>query len=190
MNGESFVHSILHASQFYDPVKAHEYYEKTKELKGRRTGLKGKRKTEAWAYVKSRIGESKKSDLEKAATTNKAGVEQLRSSARQHREVLAEKFKQIYAQISSNTKDQIAALPEGLSREERKAKVAEIRGQSKTDRASTKAGKEQERDEITNALKDSLDNARSKYKQTRESIKAKYEATLDKEFEAIRTGQF
>lgn len=38
----------------YDPVKAHEYYEKNKKLKGRKKGLKGQKK-EQFAFVKSQL---------------------------------------------------------------------------------------------------------------------------------------
>lgn len=42
-----------YASPYYDPVKAHEYYMRTRELKGRRSATKlndeGKK---VWAYTK------------------------------------------------------------------------------------------------------------------------------------------
>lgn len=45
-----------YASPYYDPVKAHEYYMRTRELKGRRSTTKlndeGKK---VWAYTKMRF---------------------------------------------------------------------------------------------------------------------------------------
>ena len=45
-----------YASPYYDPVKAHEYYMRTRELKGRRSTMKlndeGKN---VWAYTKNEI---------------------------------------------------------------------------------------------------------------------------------------
>ena len=50
-----------YASPYYDPVKAHEYYMRTRELKGRRSATKlndeGKK---VWAYTKNEISSKKK----------------------------------------------------------------------------------------------------------------------------------
>lgn len=61
---ESFEH---HASKYYDPVKAHEYYMKTRQLKGYDTQGKtlndeGK---QAKAYITKRIREERYSVLKK-----------------------------------------------------------------------------------------------------------------------------
>jgi len=50
-----------YASPYYDPVKTHEYYMRTRELKGRRSTTKlndeGKK---VWAYTKNEISGKKK----------------------------------------------------------------------------------------------------------------------------------
>lgn len=50
-----------YSSKYYDPVKAHEYYMRTRELKGRRSSSKlsdeGK---EVWSYTKNQITTNKK----------------------------------------------------------------------------------------------------------------------------------
>lgn len=188
-----FVENVLeHASKYYDPVKAHEYYERTKQLKGRRRvgDLRGKKKKQAWEYVKYKVGEEKKATLETAKIKNKASVEQLRSTARQHREFLSEKIKALFDQISSDVDRQIDALPEGLSRTERSAKIKEIRGTAKTTKETSRAERDKEREDLSSALKGSLESARIAYKQTRESIKDRYEQKLDSEFEAIKKGEY
>lgn len=54
-----------YASPYYDPVKAHEYYMKTRELKGRRSVQKlsdeGKK---VWAYTKNEIKTEKKEKVD------------------------------------------------------------------------------------------------------------------------------
>lgn len=75
--------SITHyASQYYDPVKAHEYYERTKKLKGRRTGISlnnaGK---EAKLYVKNRINTKRDQDLKNAESQSKQRTEERKKSA-------------------------------------------------------------------------------------------------------------
>ena len=49
------------ASVDYDPIKAHEYYERTKKLKGRRStkGFSDKQK-EQWTYAKYQLKEQQK----------------------------------------------------------------------------------------------------------------------------------
>lgn len=75
--------SIAHyASQYYDPVKAHEYYERTKKLKGRRTGTSlndsGK---EAKTYVRNRINTKRDQDLKNAESQSKKRTEERKKSA-------------------------------------------------------------------------------------------------------------
>lgn len=63
-------------SQFYDPVKAHEYYLKNRELKGRRSAgqLRGKKKKEAWAYVQSQVADKKKAEIKAASSAQTAQI--------------------------------------------------------------------------------------------------------------------
>ena len=53
-----------YASPYYDPQKAHEYYMRTRELKGRRSATKlsdeGKK---AWSYTKNEIKAEKKAQV-------------------------------------------------------------------------------------------------------------------------------
>lgn len=48
-----------YASQYYDPVKAKEYYERTKKLKGRDEGELSDTQKEAFGYAKTQITEEK-----------------------------------------------------------------------------------------------------------------------------------
>lgn len=75
--------SIAHcASPYYDPVKAHEYYERTKKLKGRKTGTSlndsGK---EAKTYVKNQINAKRDQDLKNAESQSKKRTEERKKSA-------------------------------------------------------------------------------------------------------------
>lgn len=53
----------------YDPVKAHEYYERTKELKGKNkrnvSDLKSESKKEGWAYVQDEVQGRQKAEKER-----------------------------------------------------------------------------------------------------------------------------
>lgn len=56
---------MSYANKYYDPVKAHEYYEKHKKLKGR-TSTKGfsQNQKEMAAYVKNQLNEEKKQKIQ------------------------------------------------------------------------------------------------------------------------------
>lgn len=67
---------MAYASKYYDPVKAHEYYERTKQLKGRTStkNLSNEGKS-ALSYVKKSINDQKKSDLKKADENLKSNLQ-------------------------------------------------------------------------------------------------------------------
>lgn len=85
-----------YASPYYDPVKAHEYYLRTRELKGRRSTSKlsdeGKK---VWSYTREQIKEEKKRKVEAEQEKRKQTVEQERVSAQAARERISAKLKQI-----------------------------------------------------------------------------------------------
>lgn len=93
---EVFVAGILahYASEYYDPVKAREYYLRTRELKGRNSGanLKTTAKKQAWAYAKNKIGEAKKAELKSSSEKNKAFIESARKQASEKRKELSKKL--------------------------------------------------------------------------------------------------
>lgn len=71
-----------YASPYYDPKKAHEYYERTKKLKGRKTGTSlndaGK---EAKTYVRTQINSKRDQDLKNAESQSKKRTEERKKSA-------------------------------------------------------------------------------------------------------------
>jgi hypothetical protein len=85
---------IHYASEYYDPAKAHEYYLKNRELKGRQS-TKGMSETQrnAWSYTKNQIGERRKAELKSKAEEQKARLEELRNKAEETRTRLQEKLK-------------------------------------------------------------------------------------------------
>ena len=71
-----------YASPYYDPVKAHEYYERTKKLKGRRTGTLNDKGKEAKAYVKTKINSKRDSDLKNAETQSAKRIEERKQASK------------------------------------------------------------------------------------------------------------
>lgn len=118
---QEFIESFLgHAQpQFYDPAKAHEYYLKNRELKGRQSGasLKTEKKKEAWEYSKSKINEAKGEESTAASEANKAAIEKLRGDAKQYREAIGQALKSIMEQISFDRKDSISDVNNNLKKQ-------------------------------------------------------------------------
>lgn len=96
-----------YASPYYDPVKAHEYYMRTRELKGRRSTTKlndeGKK---VWAYTKNEISGEKKEKVKEEQEKRKQKIAELRAKAKATRE-----------QISAKLKERILSLPRNLRQE-------------------------------------------------------------------------
>lgn len=90
---ESLAH---YSSANYDPVKAHEYYLKNRELKGRQStkGMSDTQK-EAWSYTKNKIGNDKKAELTSASNAQKAKLEQLRNQANETRDRIRKKLESL-----------------------------------------------------------------------------------------------
>lgn len=72
-----------YASPYYDPKKAHEYYERTKKLEGRKTGTSlndtGK---EAKTYVRTQINAKRDQDLKNAENRSAQRTEERKKSAK------------------------------------------------------------------------------------------------------------
>lgn len=90
-----------YASKYYDPVKAHEYYMRNRELKGRRSTSKlsdeGKK---VWQYTKQQITEEKKSKVEAEKEAKNQKSEELREKASATRERITAKLKELNEKLS------------------------------------------------------------------------------------------
>lgn len=98
---------ILHyASPYYDPVKAHEYYMKHRELKGRTStaGLNDEGKAAA-SYVKEQLTAERKSKVEanKEDTANKIDKlhEQKKPNIAAHKAAMQRQIDQLRTKLSS-----------------------------------------------------------------------------------------
>ena len=95
-----------YASPYYDPVKAHEYYMKNRELKERRSVRKlsdeGKK---VWSYTKNEIKNEKKTKVEAEQETKKQRTEELRSNAKAMRERISSRLKELNDALSQRSSD-------------------------------------------------------------------------------------
>lgn len=209
---EDFIESILsHASpKYYDPVKAHEYYLRTRELSGRTSSLKTEAQKQAFAYSKSKIKEAQSRDLEKASSDRRAQLDNVRKTAELRRNEIRDKLNILLEKLTKDLSDESKAatakikalppLPKGLSRAasakvhaKRAEEIAQIRGEVAKDREAAGLQKKSARDasrseveQVRGQLKQSVESARTTYETLKKSLKAKYETETQQEFEAIK----
>lgn len=196
---DTLVSDLSHAS-VYDPVKAHEYYLRTRELKGRSTSGMTEKQREGAAYVKSKVTEDRDNALALVGIAKKQDVEKLRATAQQRRQELSEKLRAIMESLSGKTRtdrenvskdvqrkiDALPEIPKGLSKEataklvaERNEKIAQIReaGQADRDKVTTEARSTRDK-ERTTALKD-RETVRTELKDAIEATRVKWDTLRD-----------
>jgi len=106
--------ALLHyASENYDPVKAHEYYLKNRELKGRHS-TKGltQRQKEGWQYAQAQVRNTTKGKIESARQTKQASIEKARAEAAKFRADFANKLKAFAAELAKQHADNSASIAE------------------------------------------------------------------------------
>lgn len=136
-----------YASKYYDPVKAHEYYERTKQLKGRTRSAsslddEGK---QMWTYVKEQIAAEKQSKTES--------------------------LKQELATSIAGIQAELTAL-RNLSGQERSRKKAEIQNRIKALRTQLASKKEQLQAELQAKQKETSDQKSSKSREIQNENRA------------------
>lgn len=184
-----------YASQFYNPAKAHDYYEKHKDLKGRSTAVLTDKGKETWAYTKNSISEKKKADLEAAQKKQEAIIKSSQEKATATLASIAAKLKTFRKTLSEQTTSKIAAVPpisSGLTGEDRvkamakrKQQIESIRNESTNTTTAQENSANSERESTRTALKSVLTGIRSSYKSTRGKLTTDYEATYQKEYTSI-----
>lgn len=156
---ESFVENFLahYSSEFYDPVKAHEYYERTKKLKGgppvgaKETPEQRKQRTttaanqrQALGYANKQINAKRQSDLKGAQAAQKARTEAVRKNIEQRTAQIKQKLEQALAKLKAEADGSVKApklneIPPNASPKVRaflEAQNAKIKDQAKKEAAT------------------------------------------------------
>lgn len=107
-----------YASEFYDPVKAHEYYMRTRQLKGRSESTKGMSKTqkEAWGYAKTQIAAKRQADIKNAQVTRTKSSQQVREQAQQLRKALTEKLRAFNESLNTRLSSETSKISEDAAK--------------------------------------------------------------------------
>ena len=103
---------IHYASPYYDPVKAHEYYEQHKHLKGRPTGRLTDEGKQVWKVTKMNIDQAKKIENDEARLVKLSSVQQFQNKAKEQRTMVQAKLTELLNTINAKYKTDTEALTE------------------------------------------------------------------------------
>ena len=104
---------LMHyASPYYDPVKAHEYYEQHKHLKGRPTGRLTDEGKQVWKVTKMNIDQAKKIENDEARLVKLSSVQQFQNKAKEQRTMVQSKLNDLLNAINAKYKTDTEALTE------------------------------------------------------------------------------
>jgi hypothetical protein len=124
---------VSHAtSKYYDPVKAHEYYLKTRELKGRKKAqtLTSDKQKEGWAYVQDQIGKAEGKETETATKAAQDRLAKMQEAAMQRRDAIV---KQLEETMSKLVEERTARLSKIIDDAQAEAKGIADAAQAKID---------------------------------------------------------
>lgn len=165
-----------YASPYYDPLKAHEYYLKNRELKGRRSTAKlndeGKN---AARYVKEQLSTERKQKVE----THKEQTNSTIDSLREHKNAQVEAHKNaMQAKI-----DSLRQKLKGMSKEEKARNKERIYDQIDSLREDNKA----QRQRLAESFKAASGSLRTEHKEERSRLKDEYDEKYLQELDKIRS---
>lgn len=147
-----------YASPYYDPQKAHEYYMRTRELKGRSTTSLNDEGKKIWSYTKNNIKSEKAAKVKEEQEKRDQKITELREKAEATKEQISSRLKELNEALTQNASDRKKSIdnkkdaeierlmaieiPSGLSKAERSkrvaertAKIAKLRNDAKSDKA-------------------------------------------------------
>ena len=104
---------IMHyASEYYDPVKAHEYYMKHRQLKGRSKGSLTDKGKEIWSYTESNIKDRKRKEIQEAELEKEVRIKELRDNTNKKKVEISNKLQKLLDAINSKYKEDVSNLTE------------------------------------------------------------------------------
>lgn len=179
---------IFHyASEYYDPVKAHEYYEEHKKLKGRKRASLNEEGQKVADYVKQQLKNERDSRIATSKSSMDSGIENakntksltLENQKRQMESEIEAENNRRDAEIEQHTKqtqakiDQLSAKLAKMSPKYKAKYGARIKSQIDGIRATNS----EKRNEVKTAAKNSIAQMREKNKIERDKLNQEFKAT-------------
>lgn len=181
-----------YASQYYDPVKAHEYYMKHRELKNRTSTAQlneeGKKTAD---YVKNQLNAERDQKIKSHSDATNAKIntlnDQKKSNIEIHKNEMSSRIKSLQNTLSNMSKEQKAANRERImgqinilrenNNKERERLQAEFKASSNSLRSDHKTTKSNITQEYNEKYADELDKIRSESQYQKVSKTSKKKST-------------
>ncbi len=157
---------IHYASPYYDPVKAHEYYEQHKHLKGRPTGRLTDEGKQVWKVTKMNIDQAKKIENDEARLVKLSSVQQFQNKAKGQRTMVQEKLTELLNVINAKYKTDTEDLTETQKRQ--------IEVNNRLKKQKTEDIKNKKAREIESLIEDISDMDEEEIEEYYEKINEKY----------------
>lgn len=94
-----------YASPYYDPQKAHEYYMRTRELKGRSTTSLNDEGKKIWSYTKNNIKSEKTAKVKEEQEKRDQKITELRAKADATKKQISSRLKELNEALTQNASD-------------------------------------------------------------------------------------
>ena len=94
-----------YASPYYDPQKAHEYYMRTRELKGRSTTSLNDEGKKIWSYTKNNIKSEKTAKIKEEQEKRDQKITELRAKADATKKQISSRLKELNEALTQNASD-------------------------------------------------------------------------------------
>lgn len=188
---------IHYASKYYDPVKAHEYYMKNRELVGRRStvGLNEKGR-EAARYVKAQLTSERKEKQQRVRDRTTSDIASVKSQTQENLESARERKKQQIANHKAAMDAQITSLKNALasldSEQKKVAKpkvqeaISELREENKKVREELNVEYSEYSAQVRSQRSEEIADLRSESSARRAGLKTQYDEKYIEELDRIK----
>lgn len=154
---------MAYSSKYYDPVKAHEYYEKHKKLKGRHS-TKGMTNTqkEMAAYVKSKLDSEKKQKLQGVTQKAQGQRAEVTAAAKAKREMFAKSCTNIISSLRTKLQN-MNPEQKKFARQRIQEEISKVRETYAKRKAGVTSDAKNQRNGISASAKTEKSNIRTDY---------------------------
>lgn len=155
---------MAYANKYYDPVKAHEYYEKHKQLKGRKTSTKGMTSTqkEMAAYVKDKLNAEKKQKIQAVTSDSKSQKEKVTAQAQKQRAEFSEQCSEKIAALRKSLKN-MSKSQKAIARKVIQKQIEKIKNVFAERKSGVTVDARAKKQDISSAAKVEKENIRNDY---------------------------
>lgn len=196
---EEFDDMLEHyASPYYDPVKAHEYYERTKKLKGRTstTGLNAEGRRVA-SYVKKQLNEERTAKVNESKMNQDSQIENLREKTeseiaelREETDAQSESYRIQTQNKIDHLREKLEKMPASikkLSAERISSQIKDLLVANQNEKIRLENAYRESSASLREDQKSSTESLRTKQTENTKKLKEEYDKKYEEELDKIKS---